>query len=129
MKLYVDDIRRCPEGWEIARTNAQAIRILASQEVEEISIDHDICVYIRKNHIIQTIDDNFTPIAYYISVMPIERRPKKITIHSANAWGAKNIKAILSDVGIESEIVLGKFLVDIDPQTGLAVEMDRPEDD
>jgi hypothetical protein len=127
MKLYVDDIRRCPDGWQIARTNTLAIRLLATQEIEEISIDHDMCVYIRKNHIIQTIDETFLPIAYYIVAMPAERRPKKITIHSANSWGAKTMRSIFLNAGIESTIVLGKFLVDIDPQTGEAIEKDRED--
>lgn len=42
MKLFVDDIRACPEGWVLARTVTESIRILATQSVEEVSLDHDI---------------------------------------------------------------------------------------
>jgi hypothetical protein len=44
MKLYIDDIRPAPEGWQQARTVTDAIRFLSkfSLVTEEISIDHDI---------------------------------------------------------------------------------------
>lgn len=43
MKLYVDDLRKCPDGWVLARSVTEAIRILATQSVDEVSLDHDIC--------------------------------------------------------------------------------------
>jgi len=106
MKLYVDDIRKCPEGWQLARTNDRAIYFLHNCNVEEISIDHDICFYDRPKRILEPSDETFRPVAYYIAVMPAERRPKKITLHTANPWGAKELKAILNQVGIECEVSL-----------------------
>jgi len=111
IRLYVDDIRRCPDGWTLARTNTQAIQFLHSQNVMEISIDHDICFYHRQGRIIATVDETFRPVAYYIAAMMPEVRPKKITLHSANPHGAQAMKMILNDAGVECEIKLGSYVI------------------
>ena len=88
----------------MARSNDRAIYFLHNCNVEEVSIDHDICFYDRVKHILEPMDETFRPVAYYIAVMPKERRPKKITLHTANPWGAKELKAILNQAGIECEV-------------------------
>ena len=42
MKLYLDDGRECPEGWSLVNTAEEAILILESNNVEEVSLDHDL---------------------------------------------------------------------------------------
>ena len=42
MKLYLDDVRECPQGWTLVKTAPEMIRCLESSEVEEISLDHDL---------------------------------------------------------------------------------------
>lgn len=42
MKLYLDDERACPEGWTLAKTAEEAIFLLETEKVEEISLDHDL---------------------------------------------------------------------------------------
>lgn len=42
MKLYVDDERPSPEGWALVKTAADAIYLLDTLAVEEISLDHDL---------------------------------------------------------------------------------------
>lgn len=42
MKLWHDDVRPNPEGWVWARTNNEAKRILETESVDEISLDHDL---------------------------------------------------------------------------------------
>jgi hypothetical protein len=42
MKLYLDDERDCPQGWSLVKTAADAIYMLDSIPVEEISLDHDL---------------------------------------------------------------------------------------
>lgn len=42
MKLWHDDVRPAPEGWVWARTNQEAMHYLATGEVAEISLDHDL---------------------------------------------------------------------------------------
>ena len=42
MKVYLDDARATPEGWERALTASHAITFLQGGEVTEISLDHDL---------------------------------------------------------------------------------------
>lgn len=42
MKLWVDDIRNAPEGWTRAYSITEAIRILDTIYIEEVSLDYDI---------------------------------------------------------------------------------------
>jgi hypothetical protein len=41
-KLWLDDIRPEPEGWDRAKTASHAIMLLATGEYDEISLDHDL---------------------------------------------------------------------------------------
>jgi hypothetical protein len=44
-RLYIDDIRNPPDDdWIITRTITGAIRVLATMEVDTISLDHDMGV-------------------------------------------------------------------------------------
>jgi hypothetical protein len=111
VRLFCDDLRRAPDNtWTIARTNTEAIRLLASGYVdEEISIDHDICVPfsgelsepVRRR--LQIGQETFMPIVFYIIAMKPEDRPKKITIHTANNIAGERMLAMLEDAGIEAE--------------------------
>lgn len=109
MKLFVDDLRKPIEGWTLARTNTEAIRLLATLHIEEISIDHDICVVnfglisspLRRR--LSIGEETYQPVAYYIAAMKPEDRPKKIILHSANPAGVLRMKNILFDAGIEVE--------------------------
>lgn len=42
MKLYLDDLRKCPVGWTLAQTADEAIELLKTGKVEEASLDHDL---------------------------------------------------------------------------------------
>lgn len=44
-KLYVDDVRPCPEGWDLALNFHQAITMLEATEYAEVSLDHDLGSY------------------------------------------------------------------------------------
>lgn len=96
LRLYVDDIRRCPDGWHLCRTITEAIRILATQEVSEISLDHDIAHYkqIGEAGLSVAFDCNETyeAIAWYVALMP--NRPT-VHFHTANPAGEQKMRAIL----------------------------------
>lgn len=106
MKLYVDDLRKEPPGWVRAKTVTEAIRILATQNVREISLDHDIatecCGCVRSSW------ETFEPVAWFLSLQYRygDWRPK-VTLHTANPVGAKKMAEILADAGIKAEIRLG----------------------
>ena len=42
MKLWIDDLRTPPEGWSWAKTPTEAIGILTTYSVSEVSFDHDL---------------------------------------------------------------------------------------
>lgn len=42
MKVYLDDEREAPEGWDRVKTPSQAIELLKSGGIDEISLDHDL---------------------------------------------------------------------------------------
>lgn len=98
MKLYIDDIRPAPEGWQQARTVTDAIRFLHSFKVDEISFDHDIsyAVEVAGTQRPFPSPENFTAVAYYFKLLYSSRDEKpKVIIHSANPVGAKEIEKIL----------------------------------
>lgn len=90
MKLFVDDIRREPEGWVRVRTVTEAIRCLATQVVDEVSLDHDIsCRFGLEEH---SSGETFEPVAWYLTLM--QRRPA-VRIHTANPEGGMRMARIL----------------------------------
>lgn len=107
MKLYIDDIRPAPEGWQQARTVTDAIKFLVmfAPQVEAISLDHDIsyAVEVAGTQRPFPSPENFSAVAYFISILyaSVENKPK-ITIHTANPVGAIEIQAIL--VGFDTSI-------------------------
>ena len=42
IKVYLDDMRTPPEGWVLVKTAREAIELLMTNDVEEISLDHDL---------------------------------------------------------------------------------------
>lgn len=93
MKLFVDDIRRCPDGWTPARTVTEAIRILATMPIDVVSLDHDICCQpdTGENH---SSWETFEPVARYIALMPENQKPK-VEIHTANPGAGEKMAEIL----------------------------------
>lgn len=93
MKLWVDDLRAAPEGWERATTVTEAIRALATYPCEEVSLDHDIICDGGSDYSHHASEETFEGVAWYIAAM--KERPPIISLHTANAWGAKAMAAIL----------------------------------
>lgn len=105
-RLWIDDMREPPdESWIVARKVQSAINILGqySYQWDEISLDHDI-----EN---RPSDETFNPVARYIALMygnmqKVESvKMPKITIHSINPVGAKEMQQILKDYGIDAKCV------------------------
>jgi len=42
IKVYLDDLRTPPDGWVLVKTAQEAIDLLITNDVEEISLDHDL---------------------------------------------------------------------------------------
>lgn len=102
MKIWVDDFREAPdESWIVARKVESAIRAISQFDpTDEISLDHDI-----EN---RPSDETFKPVAFFIGEKyegraAFGQQVPKITIHSGNTVGAKEMVAILKDYGLEAE--------------------------
>ena len=89
MKLYIDDERPAPEGWEIVRNQKELINwCLKNGCPDEVSFDHDMgllkwdgydcAVWMRNNE--------FLPSVCYV--------------HSGNPVGAMRIMNFLKDIGL-----------------------------
>jgi len=78
VKVYLDDERKAPEGWQQVRWPNEAIRLLETGAVKEISLDHDL-----------GDDDRGTgyDVILWIEEAVISRgfKPPKIRVHSANS--------------------------------------------
>ncbi len=96
MKLFVDDIRRCPEGWTPARTVTEAIRILATQDVEEVSLDHDICCE-PASGVSHSSWETFEAVAWFLAAIshPMSDDRIKVRIHTANVAAGQRMADIL----------------------------------
>ena len=103
MKLYIDDIRPAPDGWQQARTVTDAIRFIEQfgLEVDEISIDHDIsyAVEVAGTQRPFPSPENFTAVARYIYVYYRERQSQtvrsfhpKLPFTLQILWGQKSWK-------------------------------------
>ena len=115
MKLWIDDIRKAPEGWHTARTVTEAIALLDENNVSEVSLDHDIShgitLGIGRNSPITRpypCGETFVPvIRFIISKINGLRFGEtcyldKITLHSSNNKGRETMRWLL--VGLKKDI-------------------------
>ena len=84
INLYVDDIRtpKNNDNWVIARSYNEAIDLINNNNINQLSLDHDL---------------GEERSGYDIAMYLVENNiyPKKIHIHSANPVGVKNISMLL----------------------------------
>ena len=92
MKLYVDDIRIAPEDWVQAWNAAQAIRMLSTGEVTDLSLDHDLGV-----SALATGYDIMLWIEYQVHTEDEFELPN-IKFHTANPAGRSNMEAALKSI-------------------------------
>lgn len=90
MKVYLDDIRKEPDGWVRAYNYYDAVELLDTGKVKEISLDHDLG---------DTNEREMTgyDVALYIVQLMIDGKPypKVIHVHSKNPVGAENIRNVI----------------------------------
>lgn len=110
MNLYMDDVRSCPDGWKVARTVEDAKLFLASGEVDDCSLDHDMgaCADCTKSG--ASVGDMLTEETTYFFwcqhvmdgtklvrwMVETGHWPRqKPTVHSMNTNGAKRMREII----------------------------------
>lgn len=90
MKLWVDDLRPAPEGWVWAKDPAEAISALATGEVEEMSLDHDLGG-----------DLTSRPIVLWMCEMDVkypgqQHWPAVVRVHSMNNVGREWLEGMIA---------------------------------
>lgn len=103
MKLWLDDVRLPPEGWVWCKTAVEAIEVLATGEVEEASLDHDLgcceaCTQCTGLHGYSNgCIHNCHWTGYTVVKWMAENNvwPETIWVHSANPVGAANMQAVI----------------------------------
>lgn len=85
MKIWLDDLRKPPEGYTWVKNQAELIALLESNQevIKVMSFDHDLG---------DTEPDGYM-IIKHLATHYLERWPQEIHVHSANPPGAANIKA------------------------------------
>ena len=91
MKIFLDDERIPPKGWKLVRWPEEAIELLKTGKVTEISLDHDL-----------GDDDHGTG---YDVILWIEEQvvtegfvPPKISVHSANTSARQKMEAGIKSI-------------------------------
>lgn len=82
-KLWIDDLRLPPEGWDWAKSSHEAIDLIDNYNggYETISFDHDL----------GGEDTGMLVLNWMANDLPAERWPSRILVHSYNPIGAKHL--------------------------------------
>ena len=90
MKVFLDDMRPAPQGWTLVRWPEDVIRLLKTNEVTDLSLDHDLGD--------DTHGTGYDVILWIEKAVSIDNfKPPKITVHSANISARMKMES-----GIES---------------------------
>lgn len=76
VKLWIDDLRPAPAGWTWVKTSADALVVVRSGLVQEISFDHDLGG-----------DDTAMPVARFIEELAYARTGTATLHHSLGQPG------------------------------------------
>ena len=110
LKLWVDDLRIEPADWVWAKTVTEAIRILDTQDVEEVSLDHDITHNFEVDYHGGTntfgCSETYEAVARFIAAKP--GNVKRVHIHTSNPGGAQRMALIIG--GAQPQIKLSRRL-------------------
>lgn len=120
MRLFLDDVRNAPEGWQEVRSAEAAILTLATQNVTHISLDHDlgegksgydVVCWIEKRTF---EDDKYTP--------------PEMTVHSSNSSGRARIQQAIDRIGklLQMRECSSRSDVDTDPSLYLGQQDQVP---
>lgn len=97
MKIYLDDVRDLPDGfddWVVARSAEEALRLITSnglENIESISFDHDLGEDCMSGYDLASIIEEMVYNAEFTSI-------PKFSVHSANPVGARNLVACFESI-------------------------------
>jgi len=86
MRVFLDDERTTPEGWIRVYWPSEAIALLQTGEVEELSLDHDLGDDERGT--------GYDVVLWIEEAVALHQfKPPKITVHSANSSAREKMLA------------------------------------
>lgn len=88
MKVWLDDLRRAPDGWTRAYNARQVISMLMGGSVTHLSLDHDLGnpeIVGTGYDVIKWLEREAFRGKFYVE-------PENINVHSANVWGKSNME-------------------------------------
>lgn len=89
MKIYLDDERFAPEGWDLIRHPGDCIALIneAWGEVEELSLDHDLGPDVMTGYdVLCWIEEQ---------IVVHNRPPFPVSLHTANPIGRQRMNLVL----------------------------------
>lgn len=120
MKLYLDDLRACPDTWTLAKNFREAVRLVEANagQITNMDLDHDLgIVYCRSCafsdmeepclndngeitcgctcHVPEPTGLDFLKWVHENGHWPVHPP----TVHSANPVGARNMRNFINDFG------------------------------
>ena len=90
MKIYLDDTRPCPQGWELVMSAELAIDMLKQGTVDIISLDHDLGENKKTGYDVAKWIEKEVATKGFV--------PPKIKVHSQNPVGKANILAAIKNI-------------------------------
>lgn len=113
--VYLDDLRDCPQGFVIARNYQDAINLLANNNVNILSLDHDLG---------EDEQGKLLPTGYDLVKYMCENglRANKIYLHTDNGVGRDNMFHTLKGAQrrgfIDSDIEIYHYSITVNKYSG-----------
>ncbi len=84
INIFLDDLRKCPNGFILARNYQECINLLTQNQVSILSLDHDL-------------GSEYEPTGYDVCKYIIEHDlfPKSVYLHTSNPVGRMNMYQLL----------------------------------
>lgn len=115
INVYLDDLRDCPEGYILASDYEQAIYLLANNDVNILSLDHDLG---------EDGQGKLLPTGYDLVKYICENglRANKIYLHTDNGVGRDNVFHTLKGAQrrgfIDSDIEIYHYSITVNKYSG-----------
>jgi hypothetical protein len=96
LKVWLDDVRQAPDGWVHVKTPEEAIELLSSGKVEEISLDHDLGLATSEGE--RTGYDVVLFLEEALATGAWNHAVPLILIHSANPVGWRRMEQAINSI-------------------------------
>jgi hypothetical protein len=96
VRVWLDDVREAPDGWVHVKTPEEAIELLRSGEVTEISLDHDLGLATPESE--RTGYDVLAWLEEAVATGALNHRVPIIHVHSANPVGWQRMEQAIKSI-------------------------------